>query len=60
MLGEVLRAMDNGSIAQANNKGLEGQPWRVPMQVKYSEFNLFVMIEALGEEYKSFTHDTNR
>ena len=53
MFGEVLRAIDNGSIAKAKSNGLKGQPWRVPL------CHLFVMTEALGEEYKSLTHDTN-
>ena len=38
MFGEVLRAMDNGSNAKANDKGLKGQPWLpwlgTSMQVK--------------------------
>ena len=60
MFGQVLRAIDNGSITKAKSNGLKGQPWWVPLcKLKYSEFNLFVMTEALGEEYKSLTHDTN-
>ena len=51
-------AIDKGLIATANNSGLRGHPWRVPLlSVKYWDFIPLVLTDALGEEYKNEIQD---
>lgn len=48
MVGDALRPMDNGSVAKAHNKGLKGQPWRVPLYKLKVFWVWSIANEALG------------
>ena len=57
---ELFIAIDRGSIANANNKGDKGQPWRVPrVRGKVGDISELDLTLANGFEYSSRIQEMN-